>query len=259
MIRIDRSGTAVPQALIDDGPTATQSIADIITQQGEDALKSSDFDGDVYGSTAVKAALWTMQHHKCCFCEHAYERKFSTVEHFRPKTRVRRSRSSSNKDLGYWWLGYEFENLYFCCSNCNTPKSDYFPLAAGATALVARELASHALEDALILDPGRDEPEDHLTFEGLPNGAYRITPRNGSDRGRETIAAARLDRDDLDELRDAHRRDFLEAIADLFDAAKDAGAAGLEAQVQAMARDLSSASAPFALLARVFFRDRGIL
>lgn len=256
MIHVDRSTTQPPQELLDDGPGATNAIAKIVQDDGPDALKSTDFDGGVYASEAVKEALWRMQHHKCCFCEKDYERKFSTVEHFRPKTRVRRSRSSTKKDLGYWWLGYEFENLYFCCSNCNTPKSDYFPLASGA-GLAARDLPSKVAEDALVLDPGgKVDPADHITFVTNPAGEYRIAPKNGSARGRETIDAAKLDRDDLDELRAAHRRLLLERVAALFDEAK---ATALAPAVAAMARELCEASSPFALLARVFFQDRGIL
>ncbi|MGE0789807.1 MAG: hypothetical protein AB7S26_29310 [Sandaracinaceae bacterium] len=258
MIKIDRSTTPAPEKLLADGPVAKAAIAALLAKQGDDALESGHFDGDVYASAPVKEALWEMQHHKCCFCEHAYERKFSTVEHFRPKTRVARSRPSNRaqKQLGYWWLAYEFENLYFCCSNCNTPKGDYFPLGPGAAALPQGALASAVVEDALLLDPGNDQPEDHITFQTLPDGTYRIAPRNGSARGRETIEAAKLDRDDLDELRDAHRRIYLDDVAALFAEVKGSEH---EARALGMARRLCARSSPFALLARTFFRDAGVL
>lgn len=257
MIRIDRSTTVAPQKLLADAPAAKAAIAAIVAQPNGE-LKSGDFDGGVYASEPVKEALWRMQHAKCCFCEHEYERKWSTVEHFRPKTSVQRARPGP-RALGYWWLAYEFENLYFCCNNCNSPKNDYFPLAAGAVPLSEPDLPSAVAEQALILDPGvapgADEPEQHLTFAQLPNGAYRIAPRNGSARGRETITAARLDRDDLNELRDKHHA-TLAAVANLVGAAKGTA---LEAQVTAMAQALCQAASPFALLARVFFRDAGVL
>lgn len=253
MIQIDRSSTPTPQKLLDDAPAAKAAIAEIVAEPGRE-LRSRDFEGDVYASEPVKEALWRMQHAKCCFCEHEYERKWSTVEHFRPKTSVRRTKSGP-RTLGYWWLAYEFENLYFCCSNCNNPKSDYFPLTFGTVALSESALPSAMTEQALIVDPGFDEPENHLTFARLPNGAYRIAPRNGSMRGRATIDAARLDRDDLDEVRDKHQA-TLDSVAELFEAAKGTE---FEEKVTSMAQELCGATSRFALLARVFFRNAGVL
>jgi uncharacterized protein (TIGR02646 family) len=73
-----------------------------------------------------------MQEGKCCFCEREYECKWSTVEHFRPKTVA--NRGDGIVDVGYWWLAYDFANLYFACQNCNSPKKDHFPLVDGTVA-----------------------------------------------------------------------------------------------------------------------------
>ena len=149
MISIDRSRATAPEELALNGKEDLIRIEGLVN---EAKLQSKHFKKTIYCSEAVRGALWKMQHHKCCFCEHAYERRFSTVEHFRPKTS---SRSQVGQiEHGYWWLAYEFENLYFCCSNCNTPKSDWFPLASGSRYKRYELPWIHESEDSLILDPG---------------------------------------------------------------------------------------------------------
>ncbi len=258
MRRIDRSKTQAPAKLTAAAVNALKKIEAIIAAPAEPASK--DFDGAVYASEEVKQTLWDMQHRKCCFCEHAYERKWSTVEHFRPKTKASRDRKSTTSVRGYWWLAYEFENLYFCCSNCNTPKSDYFPLDPASPPLAVKTLASNGAELPIILDPGVDDPEQHLTFTTLPNGAYRIAPLNASPRGTETIFATRLDRDDLNELREKHLVAHLQPVVDLHvEATKLKAPPVLIGQIVQMARDLCEASREFSLLAKAFFKAEGLL
>ena len=129
-------------------------------------LTSKHFDKSIYGPPAVKTCLWQMQNGKCCYCEREYERKHSDVEHFRPKTEA--LREGKVKTLGYWWLAYRFDNLYFGCLVCNRIKGSHFPLTAGTRPLEAEADPRHAAEFPLLIDPGFDDPEDHLTFVWNP-------------------------------------------------------------------------------------------
>jgi hypothetical protein len=111
VISIDRSRGVAPARLISDGSADLPRIEGLVAAG---TLESRDFRRAIYSSDEVRDALWHMQHTKCCFCEHDYEKKNSTVEHFRPKTSaLARNRA---KEPGYWWLAYEFDNLYFCSS-----------------------------------------------------------------------------------------------------------------------------------------------
>ncbi|MBI5498578.1 MAG: HNH endonuclease [Deltaproteobacteria bacterium] len=147
----------------------------------------------------VKGGLYEAQGRKCCYCESRVEERYNDVEHFRPKST-------------YWWLAYELKNLFFSCANCNRGKGDNFPVSG-------RRLAKRRLpwfrsawrqEAALIICPDGLEgalPEDHVTFRQV-GGRWLIVGL--SPRGKATIKACQLDRDDLNLLRQEHVSDVLE-------------------------------------------------
>lgn len=246
MISIDRTRASAPQALVDDGAADLPNIKDLVDSN---KLKSKDFKKSIYGSDEVRDVLWDMQFHKCCFCERDYEKKFSTIEHFRPKTSARNE--AGGPEAGYWWLGYEFQNLYFCCQNCNNSKNNWFPLASGER-YTPRQLPWNLnTEDNLVIDPGSlQDPESHLTFVKNPsNGKWRIAHLD--DYGKWTIQVAKLDRDELDELRDDYFRDTLEPIV---------MAAGQHGDLaRQIARHHCKPSARFSLLAKSVYRDAGLV
>jgi len=248
MIRIDRSATTCPESLATQGERDLDRLRSLVPM----GLTSKDFRKSIFGSDNVKHCLWGMQHRKCCYCEREYERRHSDVEHFRPKTEA--LRADGRKDTGYWWLAYRFENLYFGCLICNRLKGSHFPLRDGARALAVEENPQTHDEQALLIDPGFEDPEDHLTFVWIDGRGYEIAPREGSDRGRKTIEILQLDRDDLSEFRRAYYRKILQPILERFADAQTAGNSQEIERVRSEARDLTSADTPFALLARVALR-----
>ena len=254
MIRIDRSRTAVPSTLLAAEPGGLLRLREILRTR---RLKSEDFERKIFAAEVVKSALWAMQHFKCCYCEGKYERSFSDVEHFRPKTAAVRADGAS--EPGYWWLAYRFDNLYFACSSCNRPKKDRFPLHPGSRALFAEEDPRAVTEAALLLDPGFDDVEDHLTFEWIEDVGYQVAPRNGSERGRWTIDILGLDRDDVTTLRNDHYERVLVPVIRRYARAYGGGDAASLAEVLMEAGLHSQPDASFSLLARVAFRDAGIL
>lgn len=249
MIKVDRSMAACPARLSQDGPE------DLVRVRGLDpkTLKSKDFKRTIYGSLAVKTALWKMQHGKCCFCEQELERKHSDVEHFRPKSEA--VRDGGVRETGYWWLAYRFENLYFGCRVCNGNKSSRFPLAAGARALVAEEDPAAFPEQTLLIDPGADDPEQHLTFVWMDEKrGFEIAPLNGSERGRRSKEILQLDRDDLSENRRKYYVKVLQPLLQRFVQAEEDGDEEATAEIRRQAQDLAAADTRYALLARVALR-----
>lgn len=106
--------------------------------------KTFDFERKIYGHKAVKEALKTDQHGKCCFCEGKFEAHASgDIEHYRPKGAVNQHKDSETLYPGYYWLAYSWENLYYSCNICNSTKGSFFPLADPAHG----ELQVHALVD----------------------------------------------------------------------------------------------------------------
>jgi hypothetical protein len=109
VIRIDRASVKAPTL------TVTQAHrSDLRTKAKANTLTSTDFHATVFGAEEVRAALHTMQHGKCAYCEKGMEPKHAHVDHFRPKTRAT-ERDTSGKIVsqrtGYYWLAYTSERV----------------------------------------------------------------------------------------------------------------------------------------------------
>ena len=194
MIQADRSKVQTPSVLDEpfrsDGKTELERVT--AHRNGPDRDKSFDFSR--YKSAAVKEALEQLFHGKCAYCESFYSSTQPVdVEHYRPKGKV----EDDDSHPGYWWLAMEWSNLLPSCIDCNrrrnqrTPKADRldlveltrtgdfnrarrlatgkacaFPLAGDGVRCAAPPGKEPDLiaEKALLLDPTRDNPNDHLVF-----------------------------------------------------------------------------------------------
>ena len=162
------------------------------------APSSKDFDS-LWGKKTVRDALWKMQNGRCCYCERYRDvMRESDIEHFRPKTEVL---EKSPTKPGYWWLAYEWDNLFFACRCCNQDyKKTRFPVAGTH----ASEPTGISAEHPDIVDPSKESPEEFIDYDFttpiivLPNG--RAPNRS---RGNKTIEVCGLDRIDLSKQRKA--------------------------------------------------------
>ncbi|MCP4215167.1 MAG: TIGR02646 family protein [bacterium] len=110
----------------------------------------------------VKGELHTYQNGKCCYCERYRDpEQDSDVEHFRPKGRV----AEDDAHPGYWWLAYEWDNLFFSCKSCNERyKKDMFPLLPDGQR-VDNDKADLTLEKPVLIHPVEDDPEEYIGFD----------------------------------------------------------------------------------------------
>ncbi|GAB3638601.1 hypothetical protein GCM10027422_41910 [Hymenobacter arcticus] len=155
-------------------------------------------DSRIYGSSAVKNKLQADQHGKCCYCESTLlETGFGDVEHFRPKGGVRQTVKGPLEQPGYYWLAYDWANLYFSCARCNQAhKRNYFPLANPASrARSHHDTVAH--EQPLLLDLATEDPQAHLTF-------VEEVARPLTERGTQCIVAYGLNRTELAQRRREH-------------------------------------------------------
>ena len=158
----------------------------------------------VYGSKAVKHALISSQHGKCAFCESRITVvSHGDVEHYRPKAGWDQEDGAGLVKPGYYWLAYDWNNLFLSCQICNQScKRNIFPLINPAS-----RARSHKdrLGDELpmLIHPGEDDPEKLIGWRGSVPRAI-----GGDPRARATIRILRLDRP---ELRDA-RREHLDQV-----------------------------------------------
>src|SRR5262249_13838491 len=132
----------------------------------------------------------------CAFREtRVYPADFG-VDHFRPKSRALDLDGRVDPDH-YWWLAYEWENLYPVCSFCNMSKHGaQLPFTA-----VAGTSARHSVQDV----QGRGGPagvEPLVPWQmrilrkplrpGLPGRHRTLSPQSRSRDRRETSKARLL-------------------------------------------------------------------
>jgi len=212
-------------------------------QASTDPAKGS-FEFAAYKDAEVKRLLEQLFHGKCAYCETYYSASAPVdIEHYRPKGAV----SEDPTHPGYWWLAMRWDNLLPSCIDCNrkrkqvviqpgtslaelqrlsrtadghpvgSGKKDSFPIAAGAVRALP-ELTAFGAEGALLLDPCRDDPEEHLLFhvEGVEPVGLIVAKGDPqpSERGVTSIQVYGLNRLGLVQDRTRVLR-HLEFLADL--------------------------------------------
>lgn len=129
---------------------------------------------------------------KCAYCESyiSLDNAHSEYDHFRPRGGARGLDKEFSTDH-YWWLTYNWNNIYLSCSHCNQYKSTWFPVDGQRIPLNTsyKEIIYH--EKALLIDPCIDRPEEHLIFNEQ-GGIEAI-----SSKGTTTIEILKLDRSEL--------------------------------------------------------------
>lgn len=199
MVKLNKPATLTPSILdLNDPNSKGHQATEALKRDHDEGKKSFVFDNNIYGHYEVKSTLVEkVQHKKCCFCESFVSHiSHGDIEHFRPKGGYQNTPGDKLNTPGYYWLAYDFQNLFFSCEVCNrTYKRNFFPLA-----LPTQRVTNHHIhddlskEEPLIIDLLNDNPADHLYFE-------REIPKGKDPKGKLTILRLGLDREDLNEYR----------------------------------------------------------
>jgi uncharacterized protein (TIGR02646 family) len=201
MIRI-RKQQKPPNVLTTKGKAKRRAMSSAYSRASanyDSGKKKFDFDKTIYGHETVKEALIKSQQGKCFLCESKVTHiSYGDVEHFRPKGGFRQSDSDALGKPGYYWLAYEWSNLFFVCQLCNQRfKKNFFPLV-DSTKRAKSHHADITQEEPLFINPcdTHQDPEDLISFRAeIP---YAI---NNDPKGKATIKYAGLDRVELNEKR----------------------------------------------------------
>jgi uncharacterized protein (TIGR02646 family) len=208
MIRINNKiGSLAPEILSTKGATKSQEHKTAF----DGGVITFSFATEIYGHKEVKEKLIRLQNYKCCFCESKIGHiSYGDVEHFRPKSGWVQHEEPINQP-GYYWLAYDWENLFLSCQLCNQRnKKNYFPLANEEQRALNHNYDVDD-EHPLFVHPISDNPEDFIEFnENEPRAI------NGNSRGDITITKLGLDRKELNE----QRKRTLNMIFDIYDLAK---------------------------------------
>ena len=246
MIKIEK-GMEVPAVLIRKGKPLRQQM-EAKFDENPDVYKGSSpvkYKSDIYGNEAVKEKLRQVQHNKCCYSETKFVAEYPHVEHFRPKGRVNKGETKNLLYPGYYWLAYEWDNLYLSKQAINVShKRNFFPLVDEAKR--ARNHHQDIVnEKPLLIDPGKEDPREYIRFH-----SDEPIPYQGSKRGEVTIRILNLRHP---ELADARRRKIsllkliIQALEKLLDSGSNDG------HVTDLQKELSGAVLPEAEFSSMAF------
>lgn len=133
---------------------------------------------------------------KCAYCESSLVISDTNPEydHFRPRHGARGFENEFSQDY-YWWLTYEWFNIYLCCSRCNQIKSSWFPVTGNRASLKANYSDVINYENTLLVDPCLDDPEQNFSY----NYDGEILAK--TIKGAKTIEILQLNRSELIDAR----------------------------------------------------------
>ncbi|WP_322937862.1 AAA family ATPase [Nocardioides bizhenqiangii] len=162
-------------------------------------------DPSVIEGKDVVAALRALFFDKCAYCESAVDRDDRVPSRHRPPEEAAQLDGTVSRDH-YWWMAYDWENLYLVCPTCRSNKGRLFPTNSGRVRAENRAWVDLILEQALLIDPCFHDPTEDLGYrhDGTMQG---LTPR-----GTTTIDVLGLNRPDLVEARAAAASEVWEAI-----------------------------------------------
>jgi uncharacterized protein (TIGR02646 family) len=210
MIRINKSNN-LPIKLSGDGRAVNQTNKQLFDADPANYLNGNlkfEFKSSIYGHPSVKDQLIEEQHGKCCFCESDFRANgYGDVEHFRPKGGFQQRKNDRVIKSGYFWLAYDWGNLFFSCQICNQRfKKNYFPLEnENFRARSHHENINN--EQCLLINPSIDNPENHISFH---RGSE--IPHSKDDKGSKSISGFGLKRENLNKVRRKYLHNFTTSL-----------------------------------------------
>ncbi len=193
MIKVARNKIEVPKIFFSNEIRIAKNIL-YGTYEGTKKSRSQKsyrpkFDLEIRESILI--SLRELFNGKCAYCESTVDlNKKNIYDHFRPKYGARGLKKDFAEEH-YWWLTYDWNNLYYSCSECNQYKASWFPVDGKRVKAKTTYKQTITEEKNILIDPCLDNPEDHLIFDF--NGMVQPT----TERGKITIEILQLNRKKL--------------------------------------------------------------
>lgn len=267
MIYIDFDTFEPPPEWLEKAQRAYNRIYEI--EHSEEKKACIDSRSDLWRE--LKQSLFDLSHGKCWYCEAKEDRSDYSVDHFRPKKRVRHD--DGTECDGYWWLAFDWRNFRLACDFCNSPhtredgetlgKSDFFPI-------LNEDCRAHCPDDnledemPLLLDPVVPGDPELLWF--MEDGKPYPAAREGTfpcERARKTIELLNLDDERVVEARKAVWVDCQRLIQrgdEAYGHYRQGSSAGMQKfrQVCQEIREIVSPEARYSATARAYLRSSTI-
>lgn len=186
-------------------------------ERSQTRVPMEDLELNLNQVSPVYDALGQMFRWKCAFCE---SKDHPLPYRFRPTSSATSTMGGIDSHLYYVWLANAWENIYPICLKCIPRQPSFFPVKGKRAPIPnleqLRQYADDNLgswrfstyrETAVLLDPCVDQRFEKHFFPSV-NG--ELLPL--SEEGDITIANFRLDRPELNELREAKLRQYREEL-----------------------------------------------
>ncbi len=218
MIFVDRNLVKEPETLSKKEGKGKKETVKAIDFYGNPANANNKFNFQAYKENDIRDTLNDLFNGKCGYCEaKIVVVTVGDIEHFRPKGGYGENPKNLTKP-GYYWLATKWDNLLLSCPNCNRTntfeivnigkmtvgKLNQFPLRNESFRLRNPNDNFQAEEEVrCLLDPCKDNPENHLKFsdDGIILPAKK--GRGFSVKGTHSIKVYALQRKNLVEERAA--------------------------------------------------------
>lgn len=236
MNRITKSPN-VPTTLLERGEEEVKRLRNLL-----EAHQDLDFKKNIYAAPDVKQCLRKDQYGKCAYCERFFNGDYGAVEHFRPKGGYQIEGEKKIRKPGYYWLAYDWSNLLYSCSECNTTfKRNFFPLADETKRDISHENIKD--EQPLLLNPTVDDLDDMIEYH-----EYMIVPKEGGssrEKVEKTISLFQLnDRGVLKERRKMIWNQYAR-LCKTYSAAKFLGLQEMVGDLEKMIQEMVSEQSEF--------------
>ncbi|MEM9921782.1 MAG: AAA family ATPase [Bacteroidota bacterium] len=145
-------------------------------------------DADEVERDIIQSMLDPFQY-KCSYCEQEvnFEDRQAVADRFRPRRSALTMDNVAAPDH-YYWLLYNWDNLFLSCSDCDFHKGKYFPVDGRRLRKGSKNVDK---ETNVLLDVCKDDPAKHIKYD--TNGRMIGLDR----RGQLTIEILKLNRPDL--------------------------------------------------------------
>jgi len=136
MILVHQNAALIPDSVLQAANSAKEELERLPREEWDDFIKKKSYIWRAFARYLAK-----MSHGKCWYSEARDSQSFFDVDHFRPKSRARRS--EGEYDEGYAWLAFDWLNYRYAAQKSNRPirnedtqttegKWDWFPLVDGS-------------------------------------------------------------------------------------------------------------------------------
>ena len=189
MLFIDRNNETPPKILFSkEVERENERIRKLLSEKQKTRTVRFRPSDDVLDDPGLKSALLSLFHSKCAYSEiRVTDSAEWSVGHHRPVSGAEQGKRFDPNH--YAWLSYEWRNIYPISAVCARRKGAQFPVEDRRRApLLTPYDQIHHQEEAMIIDPCRDHPEEHIAFDWTgkcrgvsARGAKSITILNLND------------------------------------------------------------------------------